>query len=148
MDATTIRPGFQSVVPYLAIQGAAQFVEFLATAFGAEHTYRSPSGTHFEAKIGNSMLMIGDVGQGAPKPAHLFMYVEDAQALYARALEAGATSLMEPSDKPWGDDGELMIGAGARIQPATCGSLLGRNPTRADLQVRSPIGPEKRRSDG
>ena len=114
MDATSIRPGFQSVVPYLAIQSAYQLVKFLATAFGAQQTYRSPSGTHFEAKIGNSMLMIGDVGQGAPKPAQLFMYVEDAEALYAHALKAGATSLMEPCDKPWGDDGQLMIGAGIK----------------------------------
>jgi uncharacterized glyoxalase superfamily protein PhnB len=100
MDATSIRPGFQSVVPCLAIQSADQLVKFFATAFGAQHTYRSPTGMHFEAKIGDSILMIGDVGQGAPKPAQLFMYVEDAAALYARALKAGATSLMEPCDKP------------------------------------------------
>ena len=125
MDTTTVRPGFQSVVPYLAIQGAAQLVEFLERAFGAQYTYRSPNGTHFEAKIGNSMLMIGDVGQGAPKPAQLFMYVEDAQALYAGAPEAGATSLMEPCDKPWGDDGQLMIGAGVEDPAGNLWFLAG-----------------------
>lgn len=112
--AMPIRAGFQSVVPYLAIQGAAQLVEFLVSAFGAVHTYRSPSGTHFETRIGDSMLMIGDIGRGAPKPAQLFMYADDVRTLYTRALEAGATSLMEPCDKPWGDDGELMLGAGVR----------------------------------
>jgi PhnB protein len=58
------------------------------------------------------MVMIGEVGQGASKPAQLFMYVEDAQ--YRRALEAGGTSLMAPCDKPWGDDGQLMVGAGVK----------------------------------
>ncbi len=125
MSTPTIRPGFQSVVPYLAIQGAAQLLEFLATAFGAQHTYRSPSGTHFETKIGNSMLMIGEVGQGAPKPAQLFMYVEDSRAVYLRALEAGATSLMEPSDKPWGDDGQLMVGAGVKDPAGNLWFLAG-----------------------
>ena len=125
MNAPTIRPGFQSVVPYLAIQGAAQLVEFLAAAFGAQHTYRSPSGTHFEAKIGNSMLMIGEVGQGAPKPAQLFMYVEDARAFYLRALKAGATSLMDPSDKPWGDGGQLMVGAGVKDPAGNLWFLAG-----------------------
>ena len=114
MNAPTVRSGFQSVVPYLAIQRAAQLVDYLVTAFGAQRTYRSPSGTHFEVRIGNSMVMIGEVGPGASKPAQLFMYVEDAHAQYSRALEAGGTSLMAPCDKPWGDDGELMVGAGVK----------------------------------
>lgn len=59
MDATTIRPGFQFSYSVPCDTRCRSVVEFLATAFGAEHTYRSPSGTHFEAKIGNSMLMIG-----------------------------------------------------------------------------------------
>jgi uncharacterized glyoxalase superfamily protein PhnB len=125
MDATAIRPGFQSVVPYLAIQGGAQLVEFLATAFGARGTYCSPSGSHFEAKIGKPMLMIGDVGQGAPRPAQLFMYVEDAQTLYARALEAGATSVMEPCDKPWGDEEQVMVGASVKDPAGNLWFLAG-----------------------
>ena len=130
MDTATIRPGFQSVVPYLALQGAAQLVEFLAAAFGAQHTYRSPSETHFEAKIGNSMLMIGDLGRGTPKPTQLFMYVDDAAALHARALEAGATSLLEPCDKPWGDDGQLMTGAGIKDPAGNLWFLAGPKTTR------------------
>jgi uncharacterized glyoxalase superfamily protein PhnB len=70
MDSASIRPGFQSVVPYLAIQRGDQLVKFLADAFDAQHTYRSTTGAHFDAKIGNSMLMIGDVGPRAPQPAH------------------------------------------------------------------------------
>ena len=128
MDAA-IRRGFQSVVPYLAIQGAPKLVEFLTAAFGAQHTYRSPSETHFETKIGDSMVMIGEVGQGTPKPMQLFMYVEDAPTLYARALEAGATSVLEPSDKPWGDDGQLMTGAGVKDPAGNLWFLAGPKTT-------------------
>jgi uncharacterized glyoxalase superfamily protein PhnB len=71
------------------------------------------------------MLMIGDIVQGTPKPAQLFMYVENAQALHARALGAGATSVMEPCDKPWGDDGQLMVGAGVKDPAGNLWFLAG-----------------------
>ena len=115
MTSPTIRAGFQSVVPYLAIEGAADLVQFLSATFGAQQTYRAPNGAHFEIKIGDSMVMIGEVGGGGqPKPAQLFTYVEDGDTLYARALQAGGTSALAPCDRPWGDDGKIMRGAGFR----------------------------------
>ncbi len=114
MASAAIRVGFQTVVPYLAIQGAAELVEFLTAAFGAQQTFRAPSGTHLEVKIGDSMVMIGDVGGGSPKTGQLFMYVEDAEGLYRRAIHAGATSAMAPADVPWGEGGELVRGAGVK----------------------------------
>lgn len=114
MTSSTIRAGFQSVVPYLSIRGAAELIEFLVAAFGARQTFRAPAGTHFEVKIGDSMVMIGEVGGGQPKPGQLFMYVENGDILYARALQAGATSVMEPCDRPWADGGQPMRGAGIK----------------------------------
>ncbi len=114
MASKSIREGFQSVVPFLSVQGAASLVEFLSAALGAKQTFRSASGTHLEVRIGDSMLMIGDVGDKTPVTAQLFMYVEDADASYKRAIQAGATSLMEPSLRPWGEGEELLLAAGVK----------------------------------
>jgi PhnB protein len=109
-----VREGFQSVVPYVCVRQAPELVTFLTKAFGAEQTYAADNGTHFEVRIGDSMVMIGDVGEGAVSTARLFMYVHDAEACYLSAIEAGATSLMEPSARPWGDDDAVMLGAGVK----------------------------------
>lgn len=125
MTSSAIRTGFQTVVPYLAIQGAAELVEFLTAAFGARQTFRAPKGTHLEVKIGDSMVMIGDVGGGSPKTGQLLMYVEDAELLYRRAIQAGAISAMEPADVPWGEGGELMRGAGVKDPAGNLWYLAG-----------------------
>ncbi len=114
MGSKPIREGFQTVVPYLSVQRAARLVEFLSVAFGAKQTFRSRSGTHYEVRVSDSMLMIGDVGDGTPKTGQFFMYVEDADALYERAIQAGATSLMPPSNRGWGEGEELVRGAGVK----------------------------------
>jgi PhnB protein len=111
MTSRQIREGFQNVVPFLSIQGAAMLVEFLGSAFGAKQTYAAKGGTHFEIRIGDSMLMIGDVGDRPPTTGQFFMYVEDADALYERAIGAGAGSVMQPCDRPWGEGDELMRAA-------------------------------------
>ena len=117
MTSKPVRQGFQSVVPFLSVQRAAKLVEFLVAAFDATETFRSK--THFEVKIGDSMVMIGDVGDRAPVTGQLFMYIDDANALYKRAIQAGATSLMEPSDRHWGE-GEEMMRAASVVDP--CGN--------------------------
>jgi len=89
-------------------------VEFLSAALGAKQTFQSNSGTHFEVKIGDSMVMIGDAGDQTPSAGQLFMYVEDADAYYKRAIQAGATTIMEPSLRPWGEGEELLLGAGVK----------------------------------
>ena len=109
MTSETVRPGFQSVVPFLSVQRAPDLVDFVVAAFDATETFRSK--THFEVKIGNAMVMIGDVGDSPPATGQLFMYVDNAEAAYKRAIEAGATSLMEPSHRPWGEGEELMRAA-------------------------------------
>ena len=114
MTSKSIRLGFQSVVPFLSVQGAASLVEFLSAGLGAKQTFQSASGTHLEVRIGDSMLMIGDVGDRTPVTGQLFMYVEDADASYKRAIQAGATSIMEPGLRPWGEGEELLLAAGVK----------------------------------
>lgn len=100
--------GFRSVTPYLVAQGADGLIEFLKQAFGAEERLcvRRPDGTiqHAEVRIGDSVVELGDGGAAWPaRPAALHLYVEDADATYARAVAAGATTLNAPTDMPYGD---------------------------------------------
>lgn len=125
MAAKPIREGFQAVIPFLSVQRAASLVEFLSAAFGAQETFRSKTGTHFEVKIGDSMVMLGDVGERPPAIGQLFMYVDDADALYRRAIQAGATSLMEPTDRGWGEDEKTMRAAAVKDPAGNSWFLAG-----------------------
>ena len=69
--------------------------------FGATGEYREAMPS--EVKIGDSTIMISDAGIRRPMTAFLYVYVNDTDATYQRALEAGARSLEEPSDLPYGD---------------------------------------------
>jgi uncharacterized glyoxalase superfamily protein PhnB len=106
--ATTTREGIQSVVPYLAVRPAIELIEFVQRAFGARERLRttgSEGGVHAEVLIGDSEVMIGG-GQafgGAPTPTGLHLYVPDADRVYRDALDAGAESLYDPVDQPYGD---------------------------------------------
>lgn len=106
--AVSIREGFHSITPYLIVKGAAQFIDFVKQAFGAEEKLRVPLPDgrlmHAEVRIGDSMIECGDGGQEyPPRPTALHMYVPDADAVYRKALAAGATSTHEPVDQPYGD---------------------------------------------
>ena len=118
-----VRAGFQNVVPFLSVRGAARLVEFLTAAFNAQETFRAK--THSEVRIGDSMVMIGDVGERTPTTGQLFMYVDDADALYQRAIQAGATSLMEPCERPWGEDEELLRAAAVKDPSGNSWFLAG-----------------------
>ncbi len=103
--------GFRTVTPYLVVNDAPALIEFTARVFGAEETHRSSGsagGVHAEVRIGDSMLMIGGGAAGHPlgrtaMPTALHVYVEDTDAIYRRALDAGATSIGEPTDQPYGE---------------------------------------------
>ncbi len=108
MAVNPVREGFHTVTPYLIVQDAAGLIEFVKQAFGATELFRttgSAGGIHCEVKIGDSMLMIGGGGRwdGEPIPAALFLYVPSVDAVYENALKAGATSIMQPNDRPEGD---------------------------------------------
>ncbi len=97
-----IREGFHTLTPYLS--GPLELIDFVKRAFGGEELLRAPGsagGLHCEVRIGDSIVMIG-VG-GKPMPTSLHLYVEDTDAVYRRALEAGATSTEKPVDQPYGD---------------------------------------------
>lgn len=103
-----IREGFHTVTPYIVVSAAARLIDFVKQAFGAEELYRgtgSAGGVHAEVRIQDSMLMIGggEALRHAATPTALHLYVKDADAVYHRALEAGATVLHKPVDQPYGD---------------------------------------------
>jgi uncharacterized glyoxalase superfamily protein PhnB len=93
--------GWHTVTPRIVVNGASELVEFLRQVFGATGKYRQflPS----RIRIGDSMVMISNVGIRNAVTAFLYVYVDDADATYRRALDAGARSLEEPFDTPYGD---------------------------------------------
>lgn len=109
MAVKAIPDGFHSVNSYLVVDGADKFIDFLKQAFGAEEIERlsRPDGkiAHAEVRIGDSIIMLGEAGGDEWKPtsAAIYLYVNDADATYKSALEAGAVSLMEPVDQFYGD---------------------------------------------
>lgn len=99
-----------TVIPYLAGEGAAKLIDFMERAFGAKVEARHPRPEdpekimHSEIVIGDSRIELGDVVN--PEDARRFelhLYVEDADAVYAKAVAAGARTLHPPVDQPYGD---------------------------------------------
>lgn len=109
MGPSYIMEGAQSLMPYLHPRGAERQIEFLKQAFGAEETLRhaSPEGYvyHAKLKLGTSIIEMGEAhDQWQPMPGTFFLYVEDVDAWYGRAMQAsGAVSVSEPADQPYGD---------------------------------------------
>jgi PhnB protein len=105
---TFVRPGFNNIAPYIVVNGAASFIEFLKSAFAGIERIRmaQPNGSimHAEVGIGNSVIELADANQQHPlRPAVVHLYVDSADATYVRALEAGARSVYSVADQPWGD---------------------------------------------
>lgn len=108
MSVNYVPKGCQSVIPYLVVPSAKKLIEFLETTFEAKATecMIRPDGSvgHAEVTIGDSVVMISDANAqyGAGK-ANVYVYVADTDGAYARAVKAGAKSLMEPADQFYGD---------------------------------------------
>jgi PhnB protein len=103
-----IPSGYRTITPYFAVPGAPGLIAFLKEAFGAEEIERhtTPDGTvmNAELKIGDSMVMLGEAPpEHKPMAAMLYMYVADADALYKRAMQAGAKSVRAMADQSYGD---------------------------------------------
>jgi PhnB protein len=108
MAVKPIPEGYHSVTPYIVVPGVAKLIDFLKQAFDAHEKERMarPDGgiMHAEVRIGDSTLMMGEpMGEWKAMPASLYLYVADTDAAYKRALQAGATSMMEPADQFYGD---------------------------------------------
>jgi len=116
---TRVKPvpkGYRSVTPYLTLHDAARALDFYKRAFGAQEVVRmdGPDGkiAHAEIKIGDSMIMLADEmpGAGSRSPQSLggtsggiFLYVENADAVFSQAVSAGAQVEMPLADMFWGD---------------------------------------------
>jgi PhnB protein len=101
-------PGFHTITPYLIVPRASAFIDFLKSAFAATERLRVPLPDgllmHAEVAIGDSVIELADTNDKVPPaPTAIHLYVDDADATYARAIAAGAASLYEPADQPWGD---------------------------------------------
>ena len=101
------RETYRTVTPYLVVADADAELAFLKAAFGAIETgcQRSPDNKvmHAEVMIGDSLVMLGQASERwKPIPASLYLWVDDVDSTYARALHGGAISESEPEDKPYG----------------------------------------------
>jgi uncharacterized glyoxalase superfamily protein PhnB len=108
--------GYHTVTPSIIVRDAPRAIEFYQRAFGAEELDRmtDPNGTvmHAEIRIGDSIIMLGEENEqwGALSPlstkgtpSSLHIYVADADAAFARAVDAGATVRLPLDDAFWGD---------------------------------------------
>jgi PhnB protein len=103
-----IPDGYHSVTPYLTVADLPRMLEFVQAAFGAtiHEAIAGEDGRirHAEVQLGDSKVMIGQAREdNPPRPGSLYLYVEDTDANYQRAIAAGAKSLMEPADQFYGD---------------------------------------------
>ncbi|MGV0029027.1 VOC family protein [Phormidesmis priestleyi] len=110
MTVQFIPDGFHTVTPYLTVQGANQLLEFVKTAFDAEEVLcmKQPDGMIGRAavRIGDSLVELAEAkADWAPMPGAIHLYVSDTDAVYQRALQAGATSLQAPQDMYYGERG-------------------------------------------
>lgn len=103
--STSYKPNtYNSVSPYLIVNGASSTIDFLKRVFGAVELRRFPGDAgklmHAEVRIDDTVVMIADGGEGwPPVPAHVHIYVADVDATYKLSLEAGATSVQAPVKK-------------------------------------------------
>jgi PhnB protein len=143
--AKPVPDGYHTITPQLTLDDAARTIDWYKKALGAEELSRSagPDGKimHAELKIGDSRVMVNDVmgPNKGPKgfggsPASLWLYVNDADALYNRAVAAGAEVRMPLADQFWGDRG----GALADPEGYTWWiSTRKEDLTRAEMQQRA-----------
>jgi len=117
MAVSPIPQGYHSVTPYLCVQGAAKAIDFYVRVFGARERMRltTPAGTvgHAEVEIGDSVVMLGDPWpeggfvppQGDTAGVMVHLYVEDADAVFAAAVAAGASVVQPLETRFYGDRG-------------------------------------------
>jgi uncharacterized glyoxalase superfamily protein PhnB len=95
---------YNSVSPYLIVNGAAATIDFLEAVFGAVELRRFPGEAgkimHAEVRIDDTVVMLADGAEGWPPiPSYVHVYVRDVDEVYQRALAAGAASVQEPVQK-------------------------------------------------
>jgi len=107
MKTLNIPEGYQSVMPYLIIENAAAFLDFTKKVFGAEEKHKAMRDEklimHGEISIGGSVIMFADATeQFKQQPASFFIYVDDCDTVYQKALANGAITIMPPENQEYG----------------------------------------------
>lgn len=110
MENLEIPQGYQQVMPYLIIKNATGFFDFMQKVFGVTEKMRIMRDDthimHAELQIGESVIMFADSSEEfKPQTAGLFVYVQDADETYKKALDEGATSVMAMSNQDYGRSG-------------------------------------------
>ncbi|MBB6108269.1 Uncharacterized conserved protein PhnB, glyoxalase superfamily [Mucilaginibacter lappiensis] len=102
-----IPEAYQRIMPYLIVKDAASFILFMQNVFGAKEQYKQMRDEkhimHAELSIEGSTIMFCDSTETyLPQNAGLFIYVDNCNETYKKALENGAESVTEPTDQPYG----------------------------------------------
>lgn len=95
------REGFHTVTPRIVVPDVAAQVDFLRAVFGG--TGEVHAGRPAEILVGDSIVMVSPATDRDRFPAFLYVYVDDADEVYRRAIDAGAESMEAPVDVPYGD---------------------------------------------
>jgi PhnB protein len=109
MAAAPLPPGYHSVNPYFVVRDVERFIAFLVEVLGgAEVGDREITADgvidHADVLVGDSLIMMSEASAKYPaRPSVSFAYVDDVDITYARALAACSTSILAPTDQPWGD---------------------------------------------
>ncbi len=120
-EVDPVPKGFRMITPYLVAQDSTALLEFITKTFSAdvvEDVVGPQGGRHAELQVGDSMMMIGGGGpglkfSGSTHQGAFHVYVKNCDAIYERALQAGATSIMPPKDQAYGErSGSVKDGAG------------------------------------
>ena len=102
-----IPPHYNQLMPYIIIPKAYKFMDFMKDVFGATEQVIVPRGEgvimHGELRIGDGVIMFADTTEEiSARPAGVFIYVDNVDKTYRKALDAGASSTMEPTIQPYG----------------------------------------------
>jgi len=145
-----IPDGYHAVTPSLTLKSCKKAIEFYKDAFGAKvldmfPTLDGQGVMHAAIQIGDSIVMMGDENLGqmcksaetlGASPVSLFIYVEDADAVFKRAVAAGGTATMPVADMFWGDRaGNIKDPFGYQWMIATHKRDMTKDQIRAEAQA-------------
>ena len=108
-NVNPIPQGFHTITPYLIVSDASRLIDFIKKSFNATEIDRFETDNtilHAILQIGDSKIMISDSNQNMkPMPCFLYLYVDNVDETFQRAIAAGAISMREPTDEFYGDRG-------------------------------------------
>jgi PhnB protein len=105
--------GWHSITPRLVAADSAKLVQFLKDAFGATGDFNGDMPA--QMRIGDSIVMVSGEGPRPATSSFLYVYVEDADTTYQRAISAGAKTIEEPSDMSYGDRRAMVEDPGGNV---------------------------------